>query len=178
MTLHDRDLHGATVTIEEIPPVARFSLRVRDKDRAAAGAALGVDLPDRVGDRAASGDRTLVCLGPDEWLVTAPEQARDGIVRDMAAIRDGAPHSLTDISDREITFRVAGPAALTLMTIGCPRDLRRLEPGRAVRTVFDTAQIVLWRDGPDSFRLDVWRSFAPHVRSLLEIGRKEIAAGF
>jgi sarcosine oxidase subunit gamma len=52
-----------------------------------------------------------------------------------------------------------------------------LKPGRAVRTVFDGVQVVLWRDAPDAFRLDVWRSFMPHVRALLETGRRELATG-
>lgn len=165
------------VTVEELAPVARFSLRVRDKGLAAVGKALGLTLPGRIGERADSGDLTALCLGPDEWVLTAPEDSREGIVADLAAVRARAPHGLTDISDREISLRITGPAAATLLSIGCPRDLDRLEPGRGVRTLFDSATVVLWRDGPEAFRMDVWRSFVPHVRDLLAIGRAELAAG-
>ncbi|GAD57192.1 sarcosine oxidase subunit gamma [Limimaricola cinnabarinus] len=127
---------------------------------------------------ARAGDRTALCLGPDEWLIHAPEAERDAIVEAGAAAYASAPHALVEISDREISYAVSGPAARELLTIACPRDLDRLATGRAMRTVFDTAQVVLWRDGEDAFRLDVWRSFAPHVRALLETGRAEIAAGF
>ncbi|GAA0310460.1 sarcosine oxidase subunit gamma [Rhodovulum strictum] len=165
------------VTVEELAPVARFSLRVRDKGVAAVGKALGLTLPGRIGERADRGDLAVLCLGPDEWLLTAPEEARAGIVADLAGIYARAPHSLTDISHREVGFRISGPAAATLLSMGCPRDLDRLAPGRGVRTLFDSASVILWRDGPDMFRMDVWRSFAPHVRSLLEIGQQELAAG-
>lgn len=165
------------VEIEELAPVARFSLRVRTAEASAVSAALGLDLPTKIGDRAQADGWEAACLGPDEWIVTAPEEARERIVAELAKAYPDAPHSLTDISDRERSFRISGPQAVTLFTIGCPRDVEKLEPGRAVRTVFDGAQAVLWRDGADSFRMDVWRSFAPHVQALLEIGRAEIAAG-
>ncbi|WP_281825357.1 sarcosine oxidase subunit gamma [Jannaschia rubra] len=166
-----------SVTIEDLAPDARFSLRVGEAGRDRAGLALGLFLPTGVSNVVRHGERAVVCLGPDEWLVTAPEGERDAIVEAFATIYDQTPHSLVEISDRELTYRITGPAAFTLMTIGCPRDLSRLTPGRAVRTVFDGATVILWRDAEDAFRLDVWRSFAPHVRDLLETGRAELAAG-
>ncbi|PRY95732.1 sarcosine oxidase subunit gamma [Hasllibacter halocynthiae] len=178
MTMHDTRMPDATVTIEDLAPDARFSLRVGADGRAAASETLGLDLPVRVGDVARGAEeRTALCLGPDEWLITAPAEAGGAIARAFADLYDRTPHSLVDVSDREVTVRVTGPEALTLMTIGCPRDLARLAPGRAVRTVFDGATVILWRDAEDTFRMDVWRSFAPFVRDLLEIGRAEIAAG-
>lgn len=177
MTDQKHDFSAPSVNIEDLAPTARFSLRVREAGRDAAGGALGLDLPAEIGEVAREGERAALCLGPDEWLVTAPEAERDGIAKAFADLYEWTPHSLVEISDREITTRVWGPGAFTLMTIGCPRDLSRLTPGRAVRTVFDTATIILWRDGEDDFRLDVWRSFVPHVRDLLETGRAELAAG-
>jgi sarcosine oxidase subunit gamma len=163
-----------SVEIEEVTPEARFSLRLREKGREAAARALELDLPGRVGDVARGHGRAVVCLGPDEWLVTASEADRDAISEAFAAIYDAIPHSLVDVSDREVAIRLTGPGAFTLMTIGCPRDLNRLAPGRAVRTVFDGTTVILWRDAADAFRLDVWRSFAPHLRGLLETGRAEL----
>lgn len=168
---------AAQVRIEELAPVARFSLRVRETGRAALGAALGLELPGKVGRCVQAEGRTALCLGPDEWLVCAPEAARDELRAAAAGVYGDAPHSFAEISDREITFEITGPAAQELLSIACPRDLDRLAPGQAIRTVFDTAQVVLWRDGAEAFRLDVWRSFAPHVRALLDTGRAEIAAG-
>ncbi|MFC6489287.1 sarcosine oxidase subunit gamma [Nitratireductor sp. GCM10026969] len=182
MTIAHRDvpLEAAQVPlveIEELEPVARFSLRAGTSEAAAISTALGLELPARIGDCTQAGGRTAVCLGPDEWVVIVPEEAREDVLTGTARIYPRVPHSLTDISDRERSFKISGPEAITLLSIGCPRDLEKLKPGRAVRTVFDGVQAVLWRDGPDAFRLDVWRSFAPHVHVLLEIGQAEIAAG-
>ena len=176
---HDFDAAAgdALVTVEEVAPPARFSLRTQPAQRAAVSAALGLDLPETVGKRAEGRGREALCLGPDEWVVTAPEAGAGAVAADLAAVRAEAPHALTDISDREVTYAVAGPEAPTLLSIGCPRDLDRIAPGEGRRTVFDGVTVVLWRDGPDAFRMDVWRSFAPHVRALLETGRAEIALG-
>lgn len=85
--------------------------------------------------------------------------------------------SAVDVSDREITFRLDGPAALDLLSTGCPLDLAKLTVGYGARTVFDTAQVVVTREAEDRFRLVVWRSFAPHVRARLDLAAREVAAG-
>ena len=66
---------------------------------------------------------------------------------------------------------------LDLLATGCPRDLARMPVGDGTRTVFDTAQVVLTREAEDRFHLTVWRSFAPHVRALLDLAARELAAG-
>ncbi|WP_102108662.1 sarcosine oxidase subunit gamma [Oceaniglobus roseus] len=163
--------------IEVLPPAARFSLRARPAQAEVLGRALGLTLPGRVGERTGEAGREAMCLGPDEWVILAPEEDGAAIVQALADAYGEAPHALADISDREIRFRVSGKGTLDLMAMGCPRDVSAIAPGRGARTVFDGATVVLWRDGEEDVRLDVWRSFAPHVRDLLETGRAELAAG-
>lgn len=162
-------------TIAELAPTARVSLRTADP--AAAGAALDLDLPTRVGTRAAAGTRTALCLGPDEWLLEAPEAEAAGLAASLAALAARLPLSAVDISDREITFALAGPAVLDILATGCPRDLAKLAVGSGARTLFDTVQVVLTREAEDRFHLRVSRSFAPHLRALLDIAARELAAG-
>ena len=160
---------AAGVTIAELPPTTRISLRIADPSAA------GLGLPATVGARSAERNRTALCLGPDEWLLEAPEAERDALLATLAGV--AAPHSAVEVSDREITWRLEGPAVLDLLATGCPRDLARMPVGSGARTVFDTAQVVLVRDADDRFRLTVWRSFAPHVRALLDIAEREFATG-
>ena len=161
--------------------------RRRDDHRAAAddpdrapprrpGRGAGLALPTTVGARSAEGARTALCLGPDEWLLEAPEaDARRAPRRPRRASRRRI--SAVEVSDREITFALEGPAVLDLLATGCPRDLARMPVGAGTRTVFDTAQVVLTREAEDRFHLTVWRSFAPHVRALLDLAARELAAG-
>lgn len=162
-------------SIAILPPTARFNLRVAQRDRAAASKAFGFDLPATVGAGVRDGERSAWCLGPDEWLLPAPEPEEQVVVGAFAAIRQTAPHSLTVISDREIALSVEGAGATELLTVGCPIDLRRVMLGGAKRTVFDGVQIVLIRDGAEAWRLEIWRSFLSHVQGLLEIACHEFA---
>lgn len=100
-----------------------------------------------------------------------------GLAASFAALAARLPLSAVDISDREITFALAGPAVLDLLATGCPRDLAKLAVGSGARTLFDTVQVVLTREAADRFHLTVWRSFAPHLRALLDIAARELAAG-
>jgi len=158
-------LSGAGVTITERAPTTRVSLRTAEP------AATGLDLPTTIGARVG----TALCLGPDEWLIEVPEAEGPALLATLAAI--AVPHSAVEVSDREITLRLEGPAVLDLLATGCPRDLARMPVGSGARTVFDTAQVVLVREADDRFTLTVWRSFVPHVRALLDLATREIAAG-
>jgi sarcosine oxidase subunit gamma len=162
---------GATIT--ELPPATRISLRLADRE--AAGAALGLELPSRVGSRAAAGERSALCLGPDEWLIEAPA-ADAGALATLADLATRLPMSAVEVSDREITYRLEGPGVLDLLATGCPLDLAKMPTGSGTRTVFDSAQVVLTREAEDRFHLTVWRSFAPHVRALLDLAARELAA--
>jgi sarcosine oxidase subunit gamma len=159
----------AAVTIRELPPTTRLALRTADP------ASTGLALPAKIGARSAEGGRTALCLGPDEWLIETPEQDRAALLAALDGIT--APHSAVEVSDREITLALEGPAVLDLLATGCPRDLASMPVGRGTRTVFDSAQVVLTREAEDRFHLTVWRSFAPHVRALLDLAARELAAG-
>ena len=172
MTAEIRSFSSAGVTITECPPNGgRFSLRLRPDGIETAGSALGLSLPERVGAMASGGAWRVLCLGPDEWLLEGPADARPALPGDL-------PHALVDISDREIAFRIEGPRAAELLSIGIARDLRSFSPGRGCRTAFDSAQAILIREEEAAFTLSVWRSFAPHVAELLLIGQRELASGF
>ena len=153
----------------------RLSLRARG-DLAALNAALGLTLPDRIGRRAAAGAVEAIRLGPDEWTLLVAADAVAGVAAACAAAYAAHPHSLVDISGREVTLLIEGPKAVELLTLGCPRDIAAIPAGEGRRTLFDGASVVLWRDAADRFRIDVWNSFAGHVADLLETGCKELAA--
>lgn len=162
---------AAGVSLTELSPGTRLSLRLRAEGRGAAGAAFGLVLPARIGATAAGTLWRAVCLGPDEWQI---DGAAGAVIPAMPA---GLPHALVDISDREVTWRLEGPRVIELLSIGIARDVRRLAPGAGCRTAFDTVQVVLLREGETAFTLSCWRSFAPHVGELLEIGLRELASG-
>jgi len=166
---------SAGVSVTVVPLRGRMSVRAR-KDLTKISAALGVKLPGKIGGGFRSDDIEVVCLGPDEWTIVMPAERLAAAQDALAALYTTLPHAATDITGREVTFSMQGPQAATLLSIGCPRDIRTIEPGQARRTVFDGVTVVIWCDAPDSYRMDVWNSFAPFVAQTLETGTRELAA--
>ena len=87
------------------------------------------------------------------------------------------PHSLVDVSHRQVGLVIAGPHAATVLAAGCPLDLDRsaFPLGMCTRTVLAKAEIVLWRIADDGFHLEVWRSFAAYVSGLIAEAARELA---
>jgi sarcosine oxidase, subunit gamma len=165
------------VSLSLLPESPRYSLRIDPAIIAAASEVLGLELPNRPGQRAAAGSRSALCLGPDEWVLHTDEADAQAVEAAFAALYPTTPHSLIAISDRERTITLSGPQAAELLSTSCPRNLTAIAPGTGTRTVFDTVQIVLLRDSETDFRIDVGRSFVPHVWALMERANRELAAG-
>ena len=67
-------LATAPAVITELAFATRISLRTVDP--ASLGVGLGLAVPTKIGTRTVVGARSVLCLGPDEWLVEAREAAR------------------------------------------------------------------------------------------------------
>lgn len=159
-------------------PLARFVLRgVAAADPA--GAALGGPLPRTVNRAATAGARSALCIGPDEWLLLAPDADKAAFEAALQAALASVPHALVDVSHRQTAILLDGPGAALALNAAVPLDLgtTAFPVGMATRTIFEKAEIVLWRTGPESFHVEVWNSFAPYVWDLLEAVRTENAAG-
>jgi sarcosine oxidase subunit gamma len=83
---------------------------------------------------------------------------------------DPLPHSLVDVSHRQIGLVIEGERAALILAAGCPLDLdiRAFPVGMCTRTLLGKAEIVLWRTAETSFHLEVARSFAPYMARFLE----------
>lgn len=162
-------LIATTPGLYPLPPAARHILRGGPEVRIAAGRALGLEIPAAACCSASAGERAVLWLGPDEWLLVNAGPIGEEFPTALTAALAGLPHSLTDVSHRQIGLLLSGREASTLLATGCPLDLDRaaFPPGMCTRTMFAKAEIVLWRTDTLVFRLEVWRSFAPYVAALL-----------
>ena len=168
-----RDVGGLAIAAAE--PFARFVLRADEAARRAVAAAFKVDLPEKINSAAAQAGRAALKLGPDEWLLLAPQADGPIVAGSLAgALAQGAA-SLVDVSHRQIGLVVSGQRATSLLNGAMPLDLDEtaFPVGMATRTVLDKAEIVLWRVGARRFHLEVGRSFAPYVTALLDEIRAE-----
>jgi sarcosine oxidase subunit gamma len=155
-------------TIVALPAASRFIYRgVEAASRC--GEVFGIELP-RVACRAAvSGQRAALWLGPDEWLLIAPEDEADAIGAQLSQALSSIPHSLVDISHRQIGIELTGTRMAPMLNAGCPLDLdlESFPVDRCTRTILAKAEMILWRRAPEVFHIEVWRSFAPYVAALL-----------
>ena len=149
------------------PTVARHVLRGRLEALAAAEGALGFSLPREACRSASLNDTHALWLGPDEWLILSAPEA--GLGDRLEAAMGAHPHSLVEVSDRQVGLVVNGPEAEAALSVGCPLDLDQaaFPVGMCTRTVLSKAEIVLWRTGPETFHLEVWRSFGAYLRAFL-----------
>jgi sarcosine oxidase, subunit gamma len=103
---------------------------------------------------AAIGGRTVLWLGPDEWLVLG---GREGDYPGAAAA--------IDVSASRVVLELSGTGAAGILASGCPVELA---PGRCAQTLLARAQVILLRPGLDRWWILVRPSFAPYLRAWLE----------
>ena len=131
---------------------------------ACAGMTLGgLAIPAQPCRAATAGDVAALWLGPDEFLLLG------AALDDIAAAFGPVPHALVDVSHRQIGLRLDGEDAAALLAGGVPLDLApaAFPPGMCTRTVFEKAEIVLWRTGAAAWHIEIARSFAPYVQAML-----------
>ncbi len=123
----------------------------------------GLAIPDAC-RATVSGQRALLWLGPEEFLLLAPE-----------GVESSQLSGTVDVSHRDVGIGVAGPRALWVINAFCALDLHHsaFPIGMCTRTLLGKAQIMLWRTATDTFRIEVARSFAPYVRACLDEARRE-----
>lgn len=165
-----------TVTLTPLAPATRFVLRGDVAVRLAAGTAFGVALPEQPCGSARQDQRAALWLGPDEWLLMDLSGPSEAAQHALTAALAGLPHSLVDVSHRQTAIAVEGPKAELALNAFVPLDLSHtaFPVGMATRTIFEKAEIVLWRRAADAFHVEVWRSFAPYVADLLSIVQSEL----
>lgn len=165
---------GALVSVALVPPATRLSFRGGPEAAEACAAAFSCDLPRQACRAAEAGERAALWLGPDEWLLLAPEAETAALVAAIGAGLAAVPHALVDISHRQVGFAVAGTQAATLLNTGCPLDLdpAAFPVGMCTRTVLAKCDVALWRRGIDRFRLEVNRSFADYVAGYLRVAER------
>lgn len=158
---------------EPVPAMARFVFRGDPAAQTAAGQALGV--PFAAPLRASEGHAiSIQWQGPDEFLIIAETDRKDRISEAIETACAETPHSLVDVSHRNIALKLHGPDVTTLLATSVQLDLsvEAFPIGMTTRTLFAKADITLWRQSEDCFHVEIWRSFLPYVFGILGEGAR------
>jgi sarcosine oxidase, subunit gamma len=156
-------------SLAPLPPAARYILRGGAPVRIAAEKAAEVGIPVEACRALTREGRAALWLGPDEWLLIAPETRGAALADTLTRALAGLPYSLVDVGHRQSGCELRGSLATTLLAAGCPLDLdaSAFPVGMCTRTVLAKAEVVLWRTATEVFRIEVARSFVAYVSEFL-----------
>ncbi|MEX2274438.1 MAG: sarcosine oxidase subunit gamma family protein [Actinomycetota bacterium] len=157
--LNERAQADPSFQVVELEETAQVSVR------GGTSAAEALDLPTEPNTFVTQGDRTILWLGPDEWLVLAPGASLDAIVAEMDEALSASHRSVVDVSANRVLLRLHGSGVRDVLATGCPLDLhpRSWTAGRCAQSlVMDVPAILVRREEHTTWLL-VRPSFAEHV---------------
>ena len=168
-------LTDEALNVQLMAPRTRYSLRVKPEDFTAAKKASGLSLPSKIGKTAISKDIMSIRLGPDELFLSAPSSKSATLDSLIEKISKGFTVSAVDISHCNIGLKISGSGAQSALQVGIASDLdiAALPVGTAMRTLFESAPVLVRRASQDVFHVECWRSFAPYLRDFLAIIAKD-----
>jgi sarcosine oxidase subunit gamma len=150
----ERDL--ASIGAREIQFIAQLDVRVDASAR--------LTLPREVNTWLADGEREVLWLGPDEWLVVGPRGSEDAISNDLERALAGLHHSVVDVSAARVVIDLEAADRLELLSNGCGLDLhpRSWRNGMCAQTLLARIPVILQEReaGP---RIFVRPSFANYL---------------
>lgn len=154
------------LSLQEVAFTTQISLRVAPGSAGydAVVAATGVGLPEKVGQVAGEVcGVSVLWLGPDEFLVTAPEDSSLPATLETALGEN--PGQVVDLSANRAVLELSGVKAPLVLRKSCPADLhpRSFAVNQAITTSLANIPVLLWRTGEESWRIMPRASFTEHT---------------
>ena len=170
-------LPDGAVSLAEIRFLRQIGIRRRLRGAAYVA---GLPLPLEANRVAAMGAVRTLWLGPDEWLVTAPDGAVPELLPRLERALSGPGALVTDLSSSRAAIGIAGSRARDLLAKGCGLDLhpRAFQPGHCAQTLFAGVSVILDQLGAEpAYRLFVRRSYACWLAAWIIDAAEEFRAG-
>ncbi len=148
--------------LQQITGRSMVRLRVRPRGADAAGKAL--QLP-REALQWWGEDPAAYWLGPDQWLFTSDTKPAEDMIGDIDATLLGQLYAATDMSSHNVCFALRGPAARTVLAMGCGIDMHKsaFTTGQCIHTHFANVMLFIVAVEDDNFDLYVDRSHARYL---------------
>ena len=172
------EMAAATVTGERAVALREVAFATQVGLRAAPGTAghqqladaTGVGLPAQVGEVAGDVTGTAVLwLGPDEFLVFAPENVQ--LSEQLTQALGDQAGQVVDLSANRSVLELEGPSAPLVLRKSCPADLHpsAFAVNQAITTTVANVPVLLWRVSEQTWRILPRASFTEHtVRWLVD----------
>ena len=163
------EVDGHAVALGECPLMDMLNLRGNPQDAAftaAVAAVTGVALPLQANTATLGASRTVLWLGPDEWMLQCEAGGAAALEKALRAAMAGQHFSVVEVGHGFTSLSVQGPGAGALLSRGCPLDFHHsaFQAGHMAQThIARTNAIVLCRQAGSDYTLTVRRSFADYL---------------
>lgn len=149
----DLELLGA----REIAFLAQVDVRVD-------AAATSIGLARETNTWIVDGDRELLWLGPDDWLIVGPAGTERMIIEEVERALDGVHHSVVDVSSARAVLELSSEDRREMLSRGCALDLhpRSWRYGMCAQTLLARVPVILQQRG-GATRVFVRPSFSGYL---------------
>ena len=159
-------------TMKEKTPVVKINLRGNPNNKdfsSKVGKILGIILPSETGHVATKEKITVLSLGPNEWLIVS----NDIITTDsnsyeleqvlFDSISKSNLGAVTNVGDQFTVFSLTGNNIFEVLSKACPFDFDTLSDYKAIQTILNHVDIIIYKKNKDNVDLYVRRSFSNHL---------------
>lgn len=160
----------AQFALRELPWRALLTLRGEGEAFfAAAAGVLGAQLPRSPGQTTVAGSRTLLWMGPDEWLLCDADGDSGALEAALRSALGASAGTVVDVSSGFSIVCLHGSCVREVLAAGCPLDLhpRVFAIGQCAQSHYFKAPVTVWRGDGDAFQVLVRRSFADYCVGML-----------
>ena len=149
--------------------LGKLNIRGNHSLETAINAATGCNFPPAANHFETAGERHVVWLGPDEYLLLC-ESGKEKELHDTLTSTIKTSHfAITDVSDALCTFSLSGAAVRDVLAKGCSLNLlpAKFGAGKCAQSLLANAGITLMALSEDAFILICRTSFATYVHDWL-----------
>ena len=157
------------LTFHVMEHLGKLNIRGDNSLKAAVEAATGCHFPPLANRFETAGERHIVWLGPDEYLLLC-ESGREKALYDTLTSTIKTNHfAITDVSDSLCALSLSGAAVRDVLAKGCSLDFHpsKFGAGRCAQSLLAHAGITLMAFPDDAFILICRTSFAPYLHDWL-----------
>ena len=130
---------------------------------------VGTTLPQQANRFNQSGDRAIIWLGPDEWLILAEDGAAASIIAELD-IPEAGHVAVTDVSDALGGIGLQGAAVRQVLAKHCALDFHAssFTTGMAAQSLLSHASVIIQCLDDQRFMVTGRSSFMPYILELLK----------
>ena len=166
----------------EMAHLGKLNLRGQNNLTKGVTVITGCTFPPKANRFQSAGDRYVVWLAPDEYLLLCEAGKEQELQDSLNSMIPSSHFAITDVSDSLCALSLRGPAVRAVLAKGCGLDLhpKKFAAGQSAQSLLALSAVTLMAVADDAFILICRTSFAPYVQrwladAALEYGYQFIA---